>query len=69
MDSPNCKTELGRKTEQLQKKSIFYDFKCQFISIQNAILGHKGALSSAIASDFNVYKTQKTTKCMIQMKA
>lgn len=30
--------------------------------MENAILGHNGALSSAIASDFSVYKTQKTTK-------
>lgn len=51
-----------------KKKSIFYDFECQFISMENAILGHKGPLSSAITSVFNVYKTQKTTKCMIQMK-
>lgn len=36
--------------------------------MKNAILCHKGALSSAIASVFNLYKTQKKTKHVIHMK-
>lgn len=70
MASPSAKQNWaeGQNNKKTTPTNNLYDFKWQFFCTENVILGHKGALSSAITSDFNVYKTQKTTKCMIQMK-